>query len=74
MVSPPTTIPTRALVPDDLRNRMVGAVMRRDGMTKEAASRVVNGLGPADLTRLEMETRDHERPAFTADYDPFARS
>lgn len=53
---------------------MIGRVMARDRMTKEAALRVVNGLAPHELIRLEMETLDHERPAFTADYDPFARA
>lgn len=64
----------RAILPDDLRERMVGAVMRRDRLSKDNAARIVIGLSPAELTRLEMETRDHERPAFTSDYDPYARN
>lgn len=60
-------------MPDDVRGRMIGCVMRRDRLTKEAATQLVNKLGIGDLTRLEMETREHERPAFTSDYDPYAR-
>lgn len=73
MPSPASPIPTRAIMPDDLKERLVAQTMRRDRLSKDAALRVVNGLHPNELVRLEMETREHERPAFTADYDPFAR-
>lgn len=67
-------IPTRTTtLSDELRNRMVRRVMARDRMTKDAATAIINRLPPSELTRLEMEMRDHERPAFTADYDPYAR-
>ena len=65
--------PMRATVPDDVRAQMVAFVMRRDSTSKEAAARIVNAMGPADLTFLEMEAVDRRQPAFTADYDPFAR-
>jgi len=60
-------------MPDELRDRMVECVMRRDRLTKEAAVRVVNGLSIAELTRLELEARPRATPAFTSDYDPYAR-
>jgi N6-adenosine-specific RNA methylase IME4 len=47
--------------------------MTRDRLTKEQAVSIVNRLAPSELTRLELEARDHRRPAFTSDYDPFAR-
>lgn len=58
---------------DELRARLVGQVMRRDRLTESDAKRILNGLHHNDLIRLEMETREHERPAFTSDYDPYAR-
>lgn len=64
---------TRALLGDDLRARMVGRVMQRDSVTESAAKQIVNGLTVADLTRLELEVRDRASPAFSADYDPYAR-
>jgi hypothetical protein len=67
-------IPTRlATVDDDTRARLVRRVMARDQLTEGQAVAIVNRLSPADLTRLELEARDHERPPFTSDYDPFAR-
>lgn len=63
----------RAVIDDELRARMVESVMRRDSLTKQDAIRVVNSLRPHDLVRLEMETLDHEQPAFTSHYDPYAR-
>ncbi len=69
-----TTIPTRAAtVDDETRKRLVRRVMQRDRMSESAAVAVINRMSPAELTRLEMEARDHERPAFTSDYDPYAR-
>ena len=64
----------RAVLDDELRARLVDRVMTRDSMTKPDATRIVNSLRPHDLVRLEMETLEHERPAFTAEYDPYARS
>jgi hypothetical protein len=61
-------------MPDDVRARLLARVMMRDRLTKETALQTLNRLSPAELTRLEMEMLDHERPAFTADYDPYART
>ena len=63
----------RAVLDDELRDRLIDRVMTRDGMTKHDATRTINALRPHDLIRLEMETREHEQPAFTSDYNPFAR-
>lgn len=69
---------SRAVFDDDngepgtrLRDRLVDRVMARDHLTKQQATAIVNGLRPHDLTRLEMETRDHEQPAFTSEYNPY---
>lgn len=64
----------RALLDDELRGRMVDRVMMRDSVTKQDAIRIVNSLRPHDLVRLEMETLDHEQPAFTSHYNPYARN
>lgn len=64
----------RAVLDDDLRVRLVDRVMIRDSVTKQDAIRTVNALRPHDLVRLEMETLDHEQPAFTSHYDPYARN
>jgi hypothetical protein len=56
-----------------LRERLVRRVSSRDRLTPEQARALVNALPPHEMTRLEMEARDHERPAFTSDYDPFER-
>jgi hypothetical protein len=59
-------------VDDETRNRLVACVMTRDRVSREQATAIVNRLAPHDLTRLEIEARDNERPAFTSDYDPNA--
>lgn len=65
--------PMRATLPDDVRAQMVAFVMRRDGVGKEEATRIVNAMAPSSLIRLELEAAERRQPAFTADYDPFAR-
>jgi hypothetical protein len=40
--------------------------MRRDRMSNEKATAIVNRLPPSDLTRLELEEVDHTPPAFTS--------
>lgn len=67
-------IPTRtATVDDETRKQLVRCVMQRDGLSETAALAIVNRLHPHELTRLELEVRD-KAPAFSSDYDPFARS
>ena len=56
-----------------LQRRLVDHVMTRDRVSEEVATRMVEGLGIGDITRLELEMRDQSSPAFTADYDPYAR-
>jgi hypothetical protein len=63
----------RAAIDKALQRRLVEWIMQRDQLTEDQAARVLDELQIADLVRLEMETRDHEQPAFTADYDPYAR-
>jgi hypothetical protein len=58
---------------DELRARLVRQVMIRDRLDESAAKRIVNGLHHNELIRLELEAREHAAPAFTADYDPYAR-
>lgn len=73
MPSPASPIPTRAIMPDELRDRLVTQAMKRDRLSKDAAQRVVNGLHPNELVRLEMEASEQRAPSFSADYDPYAR-
>jgi hypothetical protein len=73
MASPATMTPMRATLPDDIREKLVEIVMTRDRLPRDRALRVIQVMNPADLTFLEMEAIDLRRPAFTADYDPFAR-
>lgn len=56
---------------DELRDRLIAAVMRRDRMEKADATRIVNGLSVAEMIRLEMEFAPRT-PAFTSEYDPYA--
>lgn len=63
----------RAIMPDELHERLVAQAMKRDRLSKDVAQRVVNGLTPSELVRLELETADRAAPSFTADYDPYAR-
>jgi hypothetical protein len=63
----------RAAIDKALQQRLVEWIMQRDQLTENQAARVLDELEIADLVRLEMEARDHEQPAFTADYDPYAR-
>jgi DNA-binding GntR family transcriptional regulator len=75
LASPQNITPTRAAtVDDDLRDRLIDRVMVRDGVTKQAATQIVNRLQPHDLVQLEMEVRDHDQPTFTSDYDPYGRT
>ena len=63
----------RAAIDRALQRRLVERIMQRDQLTLDAATRVLDELQIPDLVRLEMETREHEQPAFTADYDPYER-
>lgn len=74
MPSQRITTPMRAILPDKLREQMVVRVMLRDRLTESHAKAVVIGLSIADLTRLELETRERVAPLFSADYDPYARA
>jgi len=63
----------RAVIDRGLQRKLVTRIMERDRLTEEQACAVLDRLEVSDLVRLEMEARDHEQPAFAAEYDPYAR-
>lgn len=63
----------RATLDDETRDQLSARIMKRDGVSDAVARKIVTTLSIPDLTRLELEARDHAAPSFTSDYDPYAR-
>ena len=55
---------------DELQERLIRAISRRDRIPLDQAERIFASLPVAELIRLELET---PRPSFTAEYDTFGR-
>ena len=51
-----------------LQRRLVDHVMTRDRVSEEVATKIVEGLGIGDISRLELEMRDQSRTDFTAEH------
>lgn len=75
MATPATMTPMlRATLDDEVRDQLAGRIMKRDGVSDTVARKLVTTLSIPELTRLELEARDHAAPSFTSDYDPYARN
>lgn len=61
----------RAAIDIELQRRLMTRIMERDRLNVQQATVVLDGLDIGWLIRLEMEARDREPPAFTAEYNPY---